>query len=160
MAAIIVYYSLEGNTDAVAKRLAELCGADLLRLEVKKAYPSKGLVKFLRGGKSALMAETPELLPYEYNADKYDTVVFGFPVWASNVAPPLRSFIKQNPISGKRVFAFACLGGSGAEKAFAKLSAALGIQKPEATLALIEPKRKPSAENEAKIERFAALIAG
>ena len=39
MKTIIVYYSLEGNTEYAAKELANLLGADLLRLHPKKAYP-------------------------------------------------------------------------------------------------------------------------
>lgn len=36
MKSIIVYYSLEGNTDYAAKRIAQLMGAELLRLETVK----------------------------------------------------------------------------------------------------------------------------
>ena len=118
---------MSGNTDYVAKEIASITGADLLRLEPKKAYPSSGFKKFLWGGKSAVMAEKPVLQAYEYDGDGYEMIVLGFPVWASNIAPPLRTFIKENDLSGKRVAAFACQSGSGAEKAFAKLKGALGI---------------------------------
>lgn len=42
------------------------------------------------------MAETPELEPYEFDTDAYDRFVFGFPVWAGNITPPIRSFVKDN----------------------------------------------------------------
>ena len=44
--------------------------------------------------------------------------------------------------------------GAGAEKAFGKLKTALGIDALEAELILIDPKEKPSAENEEKIKAF------
>ena len=41
------------------------------------------------------MAETPELEPYEFDADSYDRIVFGFPVWAGNVSPRIRTIFKR-----------------------------------------------------------------
>ena len=158
MRTIIVYYSLEGNTEYAAKRVAAELGADLLRLEAKKAYPDSGFKKFFWGGKSAVMAETPELLPYSFQASEYDRIVFGFPVWASNVTPPIRTFVKENKLSGKRIAAFACESGAGAEKSFGKLKAALGIESLEAELILIDPLTKPSEENDRKIKSFCSKL--
>lgn len=158
MKTIIVYYSLEGNTEYAAKELANLLGADLLRLHPKKAYPDSGFKKFFWGGKSAVMAQTPELEPYDYNSEDYDRVIFGFPVWASNIAPPIRTFIKENNPQGKRIAAFVCQSGSGAEKAFGKLRTCLGIDKLEAELILIDPKAKPDKANEQKIKEFCETL--
>ena len=158
MSTLIVYYSLEGNTAHVADLLAGKLGADTLRLEAVKAYPSKGIKKFLWGGKSAAMAETPELTPYEFDGDKYDRVIIGFPVWASNVAPPIRTFVRDNDLKGKKVAAFACQAGSGAEKAFVKLAAAIGLEKIEPTLVLVDPKDRPKAEHAEKIEAFVKAL--
>ena len=92
MSTLIVYYSMGGNTAWAAERMAERIGADTLRLEPVKAYPDKGVRKFLRGGKSAVMAERPVLKHYSFVAEKYDRIIFGVPVWAGNMAPPLRTF--------------------------------------------------------------------
>ena len=151
---LIVYYSLEGNTEYVVDRIKEKTGADALRLIPKKAYSNKGFSKFIWGGKSAVMAEKPVLEPYEFKADEYERVIIGFPVWAGNVAPPLRTFVSENTLRGKHVSAFACESGSGAEKAFAKLVSASGIEKLENELILIDPKTKPSEENDSKINEF------
>ena len=158
MNTLIVYYSLEGNTAYAAGKIAEALGADTLRLVPVKAYPTGGFRKFFWGGKSAVMAETPALEPYRFDAAAYDRVVFGFPVWASNVAPPIRTFIKENSLKGRRIAAFACEGGSGAEKAFVKLRAALGIDSLEAEAVLIDPKARPNAENDRKISAFCAAL--
>lgn len=156
MKTIVVYYSLEGNTDLAANKIAETIGADLLRLEPVKSYPDSGFRKFFWGGKSAVMAETPALQPYAFDPSAYGRVVFGFPVWAGNMAPPLRTFIKDNDLTGKRFAAFACESGSGAEKAFAKMKAALGVDGFDAQLILIDPKTKPDDANLAKIDAFCA----
>ena len=158
MKTLIVYYSLEGNTEYVAKKIADACGFDTLRLVPVKKYPDSGFKKFLWGGKSAVMAETPDLEPYTFDAGIYDRIVFGFPVWAGNVTPPIRTFVKDNDLKGKRIAAFACQSGSGAEKAFVKLKSAIGINDLEAELVLIDPKTKESADNDRKIKAFCGKL--
>ena len=158
MKTLIVYYTLEGNTHYAAKKIASLLDADMLRIKPVKTYPRKGFRKFLWGGKSAVMAETPELEPYTFDASAYDRIVFGFPVWAGNVTPPLRTFIKENDLSGKRFAAFACQSGAGAEKAFEKLKTALGIRELDAELVLVDPKTKPDPINEKKISGFCGKL--
>ena len=158
MKTIVVYYSLEGNTAWTAEKIAAALGADTLRLQPKKAYPNSGFQKFFWGGKSAVMAEKPALEPYAFRAEDYDCVILGFPVWAGNVTPPIRSFVKKHDLRGKRFAAFACQSGAGAEKAFGKLRELLGIAEFDAELILIDPKSKPSAENDRKREDFCARL--
>ena len=161
MKTLIVYYSHEGNTDFVAKKIAEKLEADTLRLVPVKKYPEKGFAKFFWGGKSAVMAETPELEPYSVDLESYEQVIFGFPVWASNITPPLRTFIKDNPgVKEKRVAAFACQSGKGAEQAFEKLTDVLGIGSLVETLILFDPKDKPKDENEVSIQKFCDSLRG
>ena len=156
MKTLIVYYSLEGNTEYAAGEMASTLGADMLRIEPVKAYPTSCFRKFFWGGKSAVMAEKPELQPYTFQPTKYDRIIFGFPVWAGNVTPPLHTFVMENQeaLKDKRIAAFACQSGSGAEKALRKLKTYLDIEKLEAELVLIDPKAKPNPENEKGIKAF------
>ena len=94
MKTAIVYYSMSGNTDMVARKTAEELGGSLTELRPVKEYPSKGFRKFIRGGKSAVMGEKPALEPYTFD-DSSDLVIIGSPVWAGNIAPPLRTFITE-----------------------------------------------------------------
>ena len=162
MKTLIVYYSLEGNTEYVAGEMASTLGADMLRIEPVKAYPTSGFRKFFWGGKSAVMAEKPELQPYTFQPTKYDRIIFGFPVWAGNVTPPLHTFVMENQeaLKDKRIAAFACQSGSGAEKALRKLKTYLDIEKLEAELVLIDPKAKPNPENEKGIKVFCDTLVG
>ena len=160
MKTVVVYFSLEGNTAYVAEMIKEKAGADLLRLVPKKAYHDKGFAKFFWGGKSAVMAEKPELEAYDVNLGDYDRIVFGFPVWASNFTPPLRTFIEENrdQIREKKVAAFACQSGAGAEKAFAKLAKCIGIESLEQTAVFIDPKGKASEEKNGQILEFCKTL--
>ena len=156
MKTIIVYYSMAGNTAYTAERTAQALHADLLELKPVKAYPDKGFRKFLWGGKSAVMAEKPKLMPYTFHADQYEQVVIGFPVWASRMAPPLRTFVEENKtvLQDKSIAVFACQAGSGADKAFQKLRSLLSIPAFTAEMILIDPKEKPDEMNEQTIRKF------
>ena len=160
MKTAIVYYSMNGNTAVAAKELADATGADLIRILPEKAYPDKGLRKFLWGGKSAVMAETPKLAPYEFRAEDYGLIVIGFPVWAGNVAPPVRTFAAENrdALKDRRIAAFACQSGSGAERAFRKLLECLGRESFSATMVLIDPKDHPKAGNRQIVDGFLRKI--
>ena len=159
---LVVYYSLEGNTEYVAEKIKEKIGADLLKLVPKKAYHDKGFAKFFWGGKSAVMAEKPELERISMDISGYERIIFGFPVWASNFTPPLRTFIEDNAekIKGKRIAAFACQSGAGAEKAFAKLAKCMGIEAFEQTEVFIDPKSKPDEKKDAQLEVFCNALIG
>ena len=160
MKRLIVFYSLEGNTEYIADMIAEKLSADKLKLVPKKAYADKGFAKFFWGGKSAVMAEKPELEPYDVNLDDYGEVVIGFPVWAGNITPPIRTFVSDNMASlkEKKICTFACESGAGAEKAFDKLKSLLGIAEFAVTAIFIDPKAKPSEENKLKLDMFISKL--
>ena len=158
MKSLIVYYSMGGNTEYTAGKIAEKLGADLLRLKPEKEYPDSGFAKFFWGGKSAVMAEKPKLKPYRFDAEEYDTVIIGFPVWAGTIAPPIRTFLHENEMKAVRYAAFACQGGSGAERAFGKLKECLGHDLAE-TLVLVDPKDKPDPAKDLQIDRFCEALA-
>ena len=102
------------------------------------------------------MAEAPELEPCNIDLEEYEQIVLGFPVWAGTFTPPLRTFVQENKelLLKKRVSAFACESGAGAEKALAKLADCMGVREFYATTILIDPKAKPSEANAKAIENF------
>ncbi len=157
---LIVYYSLEGNTEYVAGKISAATGADVVKLVPVKAYPDKGFAKFFWGGKSAVMAEKPELEDISADLSLYDRIIFGFPVWASNFAPPIRSFILENAekLKGKKFAAYACQGGAGGEKALDKLAKCLGIEEFEHTAVFNDPKAKQSEDTDTQIDTFCKLF--
>lgn len=156
MKTVIVFYSMSENCTYTAEKIAAQTGADLLRIKPEKAYPDSGFKKFYWGGKSAVMGESPALEPYTFTAGDYDRIIFGFPVWAGTVTPPIRTFIKENKavLSGKKIAAFTCMSGKGGSRALEKLKAMLEITALEAELVLIDPKEKPNPGNEQSIKAF------
>lgn len=156
MKTAVIYYSMSGNCVYAAEWINSEIGADLIRLEPEKAYPDSGFRKFFWGGKSAVMGEMPKLKPYDFDEDKYERVIFGFPVWASNPTPPIRTFIHENreALCRKKLAAFACCSGGGAEKALEKLKKMLQTDTLEAEMILIDPKEKQDPQNVEKIKTF------
>ena len=160
MSDLVVYYSLEGNSEYVADKIKESLGADVLRLVPKKAYHDKGFAKFFWGGKSAIMAEKPKLEEIDVDLSKYDRIIFGFPVWASNYTPPLRTFIEdfREQLKGKRFAAYACQSGAGADKALDKLAKSLEIDAFEQAEVFIDPKARSEAAKDEQIARFCKAL--
>ena len=160
MKTLIVYYTLEGNTEYAVDMIKETAGADSLKLIPKKAYADKGFKKFFWGGKSAVFGDKPELEDTDIDLSSYERIVFGFPVWAGTFTPPLRTFIENNKeaLTGKHFSAFACQGGSGAEKAFSKLAKLIGIEGFDSTGIFIDPKARPSEGTDEEIKIFAKTL--
>ena len=150
METAVVYYSRTGNSEYVADEISKELGCDLIKIEPVKKY------RFLNGGRAALASEEPELLPYEFDAEKYDRIVLGFPVWASCITPPIRSFLSQNKsrLSGKKFSVYLTYRGGGGDKVIAKLKEFLGIGEFEAEMMLIDPAKKQTDENLALIRDF------
>ena len=148
MKTAVVYYSMSGTCGKLAGLMEKQMNADLIQLVPKKAYPDKGFKKYYWGGKSAVMAEKPELEVYEFYAGSYDLIVFGTPVWASTFAPPLRTFIEENreTLSTKKIAAYACYKGSGGEKTLRKLQEELGIDRFVQEAAFLETDVTKKAE--------------
>lgn len=161
MKTAIVFYSMSGNTRYVAEEIAAQLGADIVEISPEKAFPDKGFRKFLWGGKSAVMGDKPELIPYEFNAADYDQIIIGTPVWASSFTPPMRTFIEENraALQVKRLAVFTCFSGGGADKAIEKLRKFIDIEEFTAQLILIDPKDKPDNSTTAKIADFCQKLA-
>ncbi len=158
MKSLIVFYSLEGNTRFIAQELAEKLTADVLELKPVKAYPTGKISKFVWGGKSAVMEETPELVPFNDDFAQYDTVIFGSPVWVSTFAPPLRTFMKNHSFSDKKVAAFVCCGGGRTDKAFAEFEKNLGGKKLAASQSFVDPVEGRDVNSAQKISDFVSAV--
>ncbi|OQY09330.1 MAG: hypothetical protein B6I28_03290 [Fusobacteriia bacterium 4572_132] len=117
---LIVYYSLEGNTEFLAEKLQEKVGADILKLVPKKDIDKSKATKYLWGGRQVFLSKTPELDDYELNLEEYEIIIFGTPVWAFSYTPAIKSFIKKEKIQNKRIAIFCCHEG-GKGKIFSKL---------------------------------------
>ncbi|MBT9130480.1 MAG: hypothetical protein DDT40_00602 [candidate division WS2 bacterium] len=109
---LVVYYSLEGNTKFIAEILKEVLWADLLELKPENEINSRGIMKYLWGGRQVYMRVKPALLPFTLNPFDYETLFIGTPVWAWTFAPPLWTFFSQVKLKGKNIGLFCTSDGS------------------------------------------------
>lgn len=157
MKTLIVYYSYEENTHMVAKRLAEKLNADLLRLEPVKEMKSKGFSKYIWGGRQAVMKTTPSLKPYTFKSDDYDLIIFGTPVWAFTLSPPLRSFFAENNMNDVNTAYFYCHEG-GPGKTDIHFQESLTGNKIISKTDFIKPKAAVEQKVDQKIDAFIKVI--
>ncbi len=160
MRTAIVYYSMHGNVRYVSEKVAKELGADLIELVPVKAYPDKGAMQFIWGGSAVTFKKKPELEPYTFNASDYDLVIIGTPVWASNFTPPLRTFLENNDLTGKKIAVIATSAGGDSAKCVEAVKAAAKADSLAAVLSLTDPKDKPSDENEKQIAAFIETCKG
>ena len=149
MSILVVYFSFDGNTKFIAEKITETINADIIELKTSKKYPTEGLSKYFWGGKSVIFGEKPKLTNDSIDLNRYETIFIGTPVWAGSYTPPIKSFISQYKLQGKRIALFASHGGNGAEKCFAKLKAALPGNKFIGEMAFLEPKKNSDSSNKA-----------
>jgi flavodoxin len=114
MKRLIAYYSYEGNTKLIAENMAEETGADLLRLIPLKEMKSRGFMKFVWGGRQAVMGDTPPLKDLDRDISQYDLIIIGTPVWAGRPAPPVKTFMtKHLPVGKDLILFYTFEGGAG-----------------------------------------------
>ncbi len=156
MKTTVVYYSHSGNARFAAETAARKLGAELVELKPAKEIPDKGFRKFFWGGKSALMGDTPPLLPYEFNPEECERVLLVTPIWAGCIAPPLKSFLtgRREELKGKKIAALFCCSGGSTAKAAKQICELLGLSAPEAALTLVDPLTKPGPEKEQALAAF------
>ena len=112
MKSLIVYYSYEGNCEAISSAIKEVTNADVLCLKPKKEKKTKSLYRFIWGGMQVYMTKKPELEAYNINLDEYDTIFIGSPVWFGSYAPPINTFLLENEIKNKNIGIFICSGNN------------------------------------------------
>lgn len=154
----VVYFSLEGNTKFAAEKLAGVMRADLIPLTPVKKYPMGKFSKYFWAGKSAFFREAPKLEAYSFDADKYDVIILGTPIWASTFTPPLRTFLRANRLAGKKVAFFASCSGGSADKCFEELSKEASGSTVLDTLKLIDPAKGSKPEEVRRIVDFCAKL--
>lgn len=116
---LVVYYSASGNTERVAKDIAESAGADLFEIVPTEVYTSDDLdwtnpdSRVSREHDDESLRDVPLTTTEVPDWDSYDTVFIGYPIWWGIAAWPVDTFVKNNDFTGKTVIPFATSSSSG-----------------------------------------------
>ena len=116
---LVVYYSAQGHTDNVAKKIASNLNADLFLIEPKDEYTSDDLNYSDSNSRVSKEHNDESLRDVELknvsvdNWDNYDVVLIGYPIWWGIAAWPVNNFVKGNDFNGKIVIPFCTSASSG-----------------------------------------------
>jgi flavodoxin len=130
---LVVAYSRTGTTRRVAEAVAAQCDADLEW--IRDRDNREGLRGYLRSAAQSLAHRCPWIQPPRCPPGDYALVIIGTPVWAGNIASPVRSYLTRHGRRCRRVAFFCTHGGTGAGKVLQDLHKLCG-KRPLATLAL------------------------
>lgn len=101
-----------GNTEFLARRLAEMTDGTLFRIDTVKPYP----IDYHETTKQAmteLQADSrPELTDKVDKMEEFDTVVLGYPNWWGTMPMCVCTFLESYDLSGKIILPFCTHEGS------------------------------------------------
>ena len=116
MSKLVAYFSATGTTEAVAKDLAEVAGATLYEIKPEAKYTSADLDWRDKQSRSSVemadKASRPAIVKDLKDADSYDVIYIGFPIWWYTAPTIINTFIETYGFAGKTVIFFATSGGS------------------------------------------------
>jgi flavodoxin len=150
MKTAVIFYSLDGNCSLVAEEIKTNLNADLIQLHLKDEKKRWGFLKILWGGGLVFSGKKPPLKPYTFDPSAYELIIIGAPVWASFPAPPIKTFISETGITGKKIALFVCHAG-GKEGALEKFKALLPGNEIVSEADFISPAKKRNEDTKKQI---------
>ena len=121
MKTLVAYFSATGTTEAVAKDLAEVAGATLYEIKPEVKYTAADLDWRDQQSRSSLemkdKSSRPAIVKDLKDADSFDIIYIGFPVWWYTAPTIINTFIEAYGFEGKTVRLFATSGSSGIDGA-------------------------------------------
>ena len=116
---LVVYFSAQNHTEAVAQRIAQNLNADIFEITPVDEYTSDDLNWNDDNSRVTREHEDESLRNIELvsstvdNWKEYDTILIGYPIWWGIAAWPVDTFVKANDFNGKTVIPFCTSSSSG-----------------------------------------------
>ena len=154
MTYLVTYYSRTGNNRTIGEAIAKSLSADIDEIVDKKNRAGK--LNWLKAGRDSKEEKLTEI-DFEKNPQNYDTIVIGAPIWAGNPIPPLRTYLKEVDLKGKRVAFFICSQTAGYTDMFTKLVALIPDSEHVGNFGITQ-KRFRGEDYSPELEEFVAKI--
>lgn len=107
---LIAYYSLSGNTKAVAEQIQAKFGGDLFEIQPVTPYPNNEEEAIEIIGRQRDENIKPELSNKVGNMNEYNVVFIGTPIWFGTASLPIFSFVESYEFAGKTIIPFYTCG--------------------------------------------------
>ena len=151
---LVVYYSLDGNTELAANQIKDITGADLEQLIPEHEPVRKGFRKLAAGGFQALIHYKPRIKRLRHRLEDYETIVIASPVWAGTCPPAMETFLNKESFSGKEVVICACSASGKADRMIDRIRHFVGRDNTvSVTTSLVSPLKDPDKTRQ-KLEEF------
>jgi len=120
MKILVLYFTRTGSCKLIAEKVCEKTGATLAEISDDKNW--QGIWGFLKGGYySSRMKSTEPIITPNVEVSDYDKIVVISPMWASNAAPAVFSFLSNEKMKIKELHFVIKSEGAPADSTFAKL---------------------------------------
>ena len=116
MKVLVTYFSATGTTEAAAKELATVMGADVYEIKPAVPYTKADLDWTDKNSRSTLEMKDRSSRPAmasKPDVSGYDVILVGFPVWWYREPSIVDTFMESADFTGKTVVPFCTSGGSG-----------------------------------------------
>ena len=121
MKILILYNTVDGNTAAVAKSIADKVGADVSQIvRVNKRY-GYGFFNMLKSRLEVMFKRRPGIFPFKHDPRDYDLIFIGTPVWYDSYNPVFNTLFEVIKIYDRKIAIFST-GETEKEKALDKLA--------------------------------------
>ena len=127
---LVLYYSENGTTKAVAEELQKQLGADIEAIEAVEPYSGNFQATIERCNKDRESGQTPAIKELKSKIADYDVIFLGYPIWFGTYAMPIATLLKEQDFEGKTIIPFCSFGSGGLNTSTADLEKAL----PKATI--------------------------
>jgi flavodoxin len=118
MRSLVVFYSRTGNAKFVGEKVASELGAETEVVDLKNR---RGWLSFVKAGYDVTRDKETIIENTQKSPKDYDLIVVGTPVWNSRLMPAIRTYLKENDLSQKRIALFSTNEGRGSEKTLAMI---------------------------------------
>ena len=99
-------YKAESDTEAAAKMIAQLTGADLFHIRTDRYYRSAFWGTASTAWIEKRLNLRPGLAAKPESLDKYDVIYIGYPIWWFNAPMAVGTFLEGYDLTGKTVIPF------------------------------------------------------
>ena len=101
MKTLVAYFSATGTTEAVAKDIAAVTGGTLYEIKPEAKYTAADLDWTVKTSRSSVEMQDrnsrPAIIKDLQDADSYDLIYIGFPVWGYTAPTIINTFIEAYP---------------------------------------------------------------
>ena len=112
----VIYFSVTGGTESVAKKIADITGGDLIQIIPAVPYTEADRVYYDDDSRCSIERYDPSARPAianDIDISGYSVIYLGYPIWYGDSPKIMWTFVEEHDLSGKTIVPFCTSGSSG-----------------------------------------------